>query len=121
MGDVKTHQGSCHCGAVTYEVETDLSQVIECNCTHCYRKGLLLTFVTPDAFRLKSGEGELVEYLFNKRVIRHQFCRTCGVETFGWGVDPKGQETIAINLRTLTDVEPFSLEATYRFDGLHKA
>jgi hypothetical protein len=31
------HKGSCHCGKVAYEVETDLEQVIECNCSICRR------------------------------------------------------------------------------------
>ena len=34
-----THQGSCHCGRMAFEVESDLDQVIECNCSHCSRKG----------------------------------------------------------------------------------
>ena len=43
------HKGSCHCGKVAYEVETDLEQVIECNCSICRRKGYLLTFVLRSA------------------------------------------------------------------------
>ncbi|HET6587333.1 MAG TPA: GFA family protein, partial [Oleiagrimonas sp.] len=40
-----SHQGSCHCGRVAFEVEGDPEQLIECNCSHCSRKGYLLWFV----------------------------------------------------------------------------
>lgn len=114
------HAGSCHCGAVSFEVETDLSQVIECNCTHCYRKGLWLTFVEPDAFHLTGGEAATGEYLFNRHKIRHQICPTCGVEAFGRGVGPDGKAMVAVNIRCLTDIEPFSVTPHMRFDGLHR-
>lgn len=120
MTDSNIHQGSCHCGAVAYEVKTDLSQVIDCNCSHCYRKGFWLTFVDPADFTLKQGEERLSEYLFNSHSIHHQFCSTCGVQPFGHGVSPDGKASVAINVRTLTDIEPFSVEPTYRFDGRAK-
>lgn len=115
-----THAGSCHCGAVAFEVETDLETVIECNCTHCYRKGLMLTFVEPEAFRLTAGEGATTPYLFNRHAIEHQICPTCGVEAYAKGQAADGRVQIAVNVRCLTDVEPFSLTPTLRFDGLHK-
>lgn len=117
--EVTTHTGSCHCGAVAFEVETDLSSVMDCNCTHCYRKGLWLTFVEPDKFRITAGEPALTEYLFNMHNIHHWFCPTCGVEPFGRGVGPDGKTMIAINVRTLTDIEPFSVEPSFRYDGLN--
>ena len=110
------HPGSCHCGAVRYEVETDLEQVIECNCSHCYRKGLLLTFVEPAAFSLLSGEEVLSEHLFNRNAIHHLFCKSCGVQSFARGTRRDGAPMVAINVRTLEDVEPFSL-TPQRVDG----
>ena len=118
--DLETHAGSCHCGALAYEVETDLSTVIECNCTHCYRKGLWLTFVKPDAFRLTAEPEHPAEYLFNRHNIHHAICPTCGVEPYGRGVGPDGQAMVAINIRTLTDIEPFSVRPTMQFDGRNK-
>lgn len=117
MADLRTHEGSCHCGAVTFEVETDLSEVMECNCSHCFRKGLWLIFVPPERFRITAGEAALSEYLFNTHKIHHWFCPTCGVESFGRGVSPDGQAMVAVNVRTLTDIEPFSIEPTVKFDG----
>ena len=115
MTDVKTHEGSCHCGAVAYEVDISLDGLIECNCSHCYRKGFVLGFVEPDAFRLKA-DGPQTEYQFNQHHIRHRFGETCGVQTFARGTSPDGKEMVAINVRTLTDLEPWAWTAQ-RVDG----
>ncbi len=32
-------QGSCHCGAIRFEVEGTFEEALECNCSHCSRKG----------------------------------------------------------------------------------
>ncbi len=116
MAETRTHRGSCQCGAVRFEVETNLAQVIECNCSHCYRKGLLLNFVEPSAFTLHAGEEALSEHQFNRHAISHLFCRSCGVQSFARGRLRRGAEKVAVNVRTLEDVEPWSLE-TMRVDG----
>lgn len=106
MGEMKTYSGGCHCGNVSYDVTTDLSQVIQCNCSICTKHGLLLTFVKPEKFALRSGhDDDLTEYRFNKKSIRHLFCPTCGVESFARGTMPDGQEMVAINVRCLRDVD----------------
>jgi hypothetical protein len=110
MADAKTYQGGCHCGAVRYEVDTDISTVLECNCTHCQIKGLLLAFAGADQFRLKSGEDNLGEYQFNKHIIHHLFCKTCGVQSFARGKRPDGQPMVAINVRALDGVDLAAVE-----------
>ncbi len=101
-----THTGGCHCGKVRYEVETDLAKVIECNCSHCHKKGMLLAFVDKDKFTLLSGKEDLQEYQFNKKAIRHYFCTTCGVQSFAEGVTfPKA----CVNVRCLDDVDTKNL------------
>jgi hypothetical protein len=42
----KTHVGSCHCGAVRYEVMFEPpAKAIACNCSICSRAGWLLATV----------------------------------------------------------------------------
>lgn len=112
MGEQRTYQGGCHCGKVRYEVSTDLARVLECNCSHCSRKGFLLTFVPPEQFRLLAGEAELTDYQFNKHVIHHVFCKTCGIQSFGWGNKRDGSKAYSVNVRCLDGVEPGSYTVT---------
>jgi hypothetical protein len=106
------HKGSCHCGKVAYEVETDLEQVIECNCSICSRKGHLLTFVPRVALTVIQGEEHLSTYTFNTHTIRHRFCATCGSAPFGEGRKPTGDAMAAINIRCLEDVDLSHIEVT---------
>jgi hypothetical protein len=99
------YQGGCHCGAVRYTVTLDLSQpVIACNCSMCVRAGTLLAFVSPDQFNLDQGDEALTDYKFNKHVIHHTFCKTCGIKSFAYGLGPQGP-MVAINTRCLDDVD----------------
>ena len=98
------HSGSCHCGAVAFTVEGTFQQVVECNCSHCQRKGLLLWFVPRAAFSLATGEDRLATYTFNKHVIQHRFCTVCGCQPFSLGRGPDGAEVAAVNVRCLEGI-----------------
>ena len=112
-----TYTASCHCGAVRYTVEADLSQpVVACNCSMCGRSGTLLAFVPADKFTLVQGEDSLTDYRFNKNVIHHFFCKVCGIKSFARGVGPGGKAMAAINVRCLDGVDPAKLQVTH-FDG----
>ena len=84
-------KGSCHCGAVAFEVEGELQQVADCNCSICSRKGALLWFVPRDKLRLLTSEDALTTYKFGKERISHRFCSRCGIHPFGEGSDPSGK------------------------------
>lgn len=113
----KTYSGSCHCGAVRYDVELDLSKpVITCNCSMCRRMGSMLSFVPAAQFHLRSGEAELTDYQFNKKVIHHLFCSVCGIRSFARGAMPDGTPIVAVNARCLEGVDPTTLQ-TQAYDG----
>ena len=117
MSESKSHSGGCQCGAVRYEVRLDLSQpVISCNCSMCGRAGTLLTFVPANQFTLKAGGDQLTDYQFNKHVIHHLFCKTCGIKPFARGVGRDGGEQVAINVRCLDDVDVDKLNI-HKYDG----
>ncbi|HKE95704.1 MAG TPA: GFA family protein [Povalibacter sp.] len=104
------YHGSCHCGRITYDVEGTLEQVMECNCSHCSRKGYLLWFVARDKLSLATPPEQLATYTFNKHVIKHHFCPNCGCAPFGFGQDRSGAPTAAVNIRCLQDVDRTKLK-----------
>ncbi|MGB9429086.1 MAG: GFA family protein [Gammaproteobacteria bacterium] len=110
------YQGSCHCGKARYEVEGEIGELAECNCSICSRRGHLLWFVQRDQLHLKTPESDLATYTFNKHRIRHRFCATCGCGTYGEVTDPEGNKMAAINVRCLegVDIAVFKIK---HFDG----
>ena len=117
MEQLKTYAGSCHCGKVRFEVEIDVSgKFVACNCSMCGRSGTLLTFVPAERFKLLSGEDATTDYQFNKKVIHHLFCSTCGIKAFARGTGPDGKEMRAINARCLEGVDPEKLSIQH-YDG----
>ena len=111
------HTGSCHCGRIRFEVDGDIAQVMECNCSHCARKGYLLWFVPKAQFRLLTPESDLATYTFNRHVIQHHFCPTCGCAPMGFGKDPRtGAATAAVNVRCLPGLDQSKLKVL-PFDG----
>jgi len=96
--------GSCHCGKITYSVQGDFESVMECNCSHCSRKGYLLWFVPRDHLTYSDADNALATYTFNTHNIQHHFCKTCGCAPFGFG-EQGGQKMAAVNIRCLNDVD----------------
>ncbi|WP_116809253.1 GFA family protein [Steroidobacter cummioxidans] len=105
------YTGSCHCGDIAFEFEGTFDEVLECNCSHCSRKGYLLTFIPHEHLQVSKGAESLNTYTFNKHVIQHHFCKRCGCAPFGVGSNPKGGKMAAINVRCLED---FDLAAVKR-------
>jgi hypothetical protein len=110
------YNGGCHCGKVRYEVDIDLNQTIQCNCSICSKKGYVLSFAGEKQFKLLQGESDLATYKFNTMKINHMFCKNCGTSTFGRGQDKSGNPTFAINVRTLDDVDVSKLNPA-PYDG----
>ncbi len=110
------YSGGCQCGAVAFEVDVDLDGCVTCNCSRCQPMGVVLAFAPRDKFKLLKGDDNLTEYRFNRKIIAHQFCKTCGVQGFSYGAMPDGSAIAAINVNTLEGVDPRALTPN-QFDG----
>ena len=81
-----THQGSCLCGGIRYQVKGELGPVAWCHCNKC-RKGNGTAFLTVSSinesdFALQTGANLLTEYETSPGVTRN-FCSRCGSPIFG--------------------------------------
>ena len=79
---MKTFTGSCHCQAVTFEIDTDLEELTTCDCSICRRKNALMVRVPESAMRILSGEEKLTTYTFHTHTAQHYFCSVCGIYPF---------------------------------------
>jgi hypothetical protein len=118
----QTYAGACHCGAVRFEADLDLSQpTFRCNCSICRRTRFWAAVARDADFRLLAGDAELTRYLFHSRKNEHWFCRHCGVRAFGIGTDTPIGRMVGVNVGCLVDVpdEVLSRVPITCVDGLH--
>ena len=84
MGErhMQTYAGSCHCGAVRFEIDTDFPELTMCDCSMCRRRNAVMVKVHESSFRLLAGEDALTEYQFHTKTAHHYFCKVCGIYPF---------------------------------------
>jgi hypothetical protein len=104
------HHGSCHCGAVQFEVRAALTPAARCNCSLCRRKGALMSPLFPAAaLTIVQGEDALTLYQFNTHVAKHYFCKHCGIYPFHQ--TRKDPLQWRVNLGCLDGIDPYSFDA----------
>src|SRR4051812_45008931 len=106
------YAGSCHCGAVGFEVQApEPFTALRCNCSICTKAAFLHLIVPSSSFRLLRGEEALTTYTFNTGVAKHTFCRHCGIKAFY--IPRSNPDGIDVNVNCLDPVpqdlrvEPF--------------
>jgi len=102
-------KGTCHCGAVVFEVELDngIDDLRRCGCSICKRKGAIMASVPLAQLRVVSGEEQLTLYQWNTKTARHYFCSRCGIYTHHQRrSNPK---EYGFNVACLEGVNPFEL------------
>ena len=106
--------GGCHCGAIRFEVFSDFTEAIECNCSMCNKKGYLHLIVPAERFQLLKGENELSIYRFGSGLARHYFCRHCGISAYY--VPKSHPDGFSVNFRCLDEIDLQSVRLI-PFDG----
>ena len=108
-------KGQCHCGKVKFSINCELKELRRCNCSHCRRKGYVMTTVNKDEFNLDSGEDYLNIYQWNTKTAKHYFCKICGIHTHN---RPRSNPKIyGVNIACVEGIKPFEIQNVPVNDG----
>lgn len=119
---MKTYNGSCHCGAIKYEVDLNLENgTNKCNCTYCRKARSWKAFVKPAHFRLIQGQ-EMSGYRTNEFTALKYHCAKCGMFTHEEGdAEWMGGKFVGVQVASIDNIDedelanaPISIA-----DGLH--
>lgn len=96
-------RGSCHCGAVAYEIDALAAPIGHCFCHTCRKVHAAASKpnarVSPGAFRWLRGEDLLTDYRSSPDKIR-RFCSRCGSHVIA---KRDGQDSYTLSVATLDD------------------
>ncbi|MEY4871935.1 MAG: hypothetical protein RLZZ563_1265 [Pseudomonadota bacterium] len=76
-------RGACHCGAVQFEVDLPLRDVVACHCTQCRKVSghfWAATSVPVSRFRVTEGRG--LRWFRSSPIAQRGFCGDCGATLF---------------------------------------
>jgi hypothetical protein len=95
-----TLQGSCHCGAVAFEVDGPFLSVTYCHCTTCKKisggVGTANGRSRSDSIRVLRGEEHLRTYQPDEGSAK-TFCSLCGSNLFGGGWPESEQASVRLS------------------------
>ena len=114
---METKKGSCHCGAVEFEVDLDngWDNIRRCNCSLCRRKGAVMASVPVDKLRVTKGADMLTVYQWNSKTAQHYFCKVCGIYTHHRRRSNPSQ--FGFNVACMEGVNPFDFKEVGLGDG----
>lgn len=109
-------EGTCHCGAVAFEIPRIPEQATSCNCSICQRYGTLCAYFRPDEVTIRKAEGATDVYMWGDKMIEFHRCKVCGVLAYWLPSKIGDPDRMAVNARLLP---PEFLETVKvrRFDG----
>jgi hypothetical protein len=76
------YAGTCHCGAVAFSFNADITELISCDCSLCRKRNALMATVPREQLDITRGRDSLVLYRWNSCVALHYFCGVCGIYVY---------------------------------------
>jgi hypothetical protein len=107
---------SCHCGAIQLEVDAELTEVVECNCSICARTGFLHWYVEPGQVKLLTQKVVMHTYWWRSATGGQHFCPTCGIAVMR--ISTEFPPPVSVNARCIEAIDLSTLTIR-QFDGRH--
>jgi hypothetical protein len=113
-------KGTCHCGAIEWQLDVDPGSITACNCTVCSRYGALWAY-DWEGERIRLS-GATAAYTRKERTVpflEFHFCASCACVVAWRAVRPNedGRMRMAVNVR-LAPPEAVAHLLIDHFDGL---
>lgn len=102
---IMRYRTTCHCTAVSIEMDRPIRQMTECNCSICRRYGALWAYQQRKAIRVFDTDKCLQSYRWGKESIEYFHCTRCGCVTHYEQTDKRedGSDMSAVNMRLIDD------------------
>ena len=109
------YRGSCHCGAVQFELTEAPEKLVDCNCSICRRIGALWGHIPPASVKVTAPADGTIAYVQGDRTLATHTCKQCGCTTHWENLQPDGVR-MAVNFR-MCDPEVIAEFRIRKFDG----
>ncbi len=109
------HHGSCHCGAVQFELSESPEALVDCNCSICRRLSALWGHVPISSVQIAAAPDATIAYVQGDKMLAMHSCKNCGCSTH-WESLVEDGEHMAVNFRMCdpAELEQFEIK---KFDG----
>ena len=108
--------GSCHCGAVTFELLAQPKWLTECNCSICRRIGALWAHADINKIKVSYTEAATIGYCQGDKTLVVRSCKTCGCTTHWENLKDPQDGHMAVNCR-MADPKVIADLKVRHFDG----
>lgn len=101
------YQGGCLCGAIKYEIESDLKAVVNCHCGFCSKAHgaafTTLLFVPLANLTITEGKESLKSYHVENLNADRCFCSKCGTRLYN-SLPSLGRASVVVATLTMDEV-----------------
>ena len=108
-------ESSCHCGAVSLQIDGVIGDVTDCNCSICRRYGALWAYFSPRLVQVVPPVGVTDIYMCGNKWLEFHRCKICGSVTH-WSPVDKSVDRMGVNARLLHPAQ-LAQARIRRFDG----
>lgn len=109
-------RGSCHCGAVTFELAETPAWLTACNCSICRRIGSVWAHAEMGRIALTAAADATLAYAWGDKSLAFHTCRNCGCTTHWEPMEPAPQSQMAVNCRMADPADIAGIRIRH-FDG----